>query len=124
MSAWIVSPRLITQLVAGAIRLGVITEDKAEKTGIMLTRANVRSIRARYGEYDDGARRVRPWHWYAPRELIDDFSLYKQVRHYNYQTCEYARRALRDQDARRAGSNVPAGIIRSSLAGRAVGDLT
>jgi hypothetical protein len=80
MSAWIVTPSHVRQLVAGAIRFGVIEAEQAEATGKMLTRANVKSIRARYGEYDEGAARVKPFVWYGPVVTpISDVSLLKQV---------------------------------------------
>jgi hypothetical protein len=91
MSAWIVTPNHITQMVAGAIRLGVIDKYDAQATGRMLTRANVKSIRARYGQDDPGAKAVKTWNWYGmpARPLLSDASLCKQVRCYDYQTCEY-----------------------------------
>jgi hypothetical protein len=90
MSAWIVSPNHISHLVAGAIRLGVIEQADATKVGRMLTNANKRSIRARYGEHDEWAARVKTYNYWTPREQISDASLCKQVHCYDYQTCEFA----------------------------------
>lgn len=90
MSAWILSPRHINEIVAGAIRLELIDKADAQRVGRMLTNANKRSIRARYGEDDEGAARVEPfWFRGIPREPISDVSLFKQVRCYDYQTCEF-----------------------------------
>jgi hypothetical protein len=92
MSAWIVSKRHIDQLVYGAIRLGVIHPESATDMGAMLTRANIKSIRARYGQYDEGAAAKAaqgPYRYREPRDPIDDVSLLKQVNCYDYQTCEF-----------------------------------
>lgn len=90
MSAWIVTPNHITQVVAGAIRLGLLSESDAQAVGVMLTRANVLSVKVRYG---DRIEDVEPYRWPGlpgPFDVFaDDVSLYKQVRCYAYQTCEY-----------------------------------
>ena len=89
MSAWIVSKHHIDQLVYGAIRLGVIKRGDALNTGRMLTRANVASIRARYGYDDRGAAAVKPYWYHEPSAPLSDVSLFKQTGCYDYQTCEY-----------------------------------
>lgn len=89
MSAWIVSKNHIDHLVAGAIRLGVITEHNATTVGRMLTNANKKSIRARYGYDDEGAARVKTYWYQRPYVLLSDVSLYKQLACYDYQSCEY-----------------------------------
>ena len=89
MSAWIVSKHHIDQLVAGALRLGVIGPQDATVVGRMLTNANKKSIRARYGWYDEEAARVKTYWYTIPRAPISDVSLLKQTRCYDYQTCEF-----------------------------------
>ena len=89
MSAWIVSRHHIDQLVAGAIRLGIIEQSDSLKVGRMLTNANKKSIRARYGWDDEGAARVKTYWYTRPYVLLSDVSLYKQVGCYDYQTCEF-----------------------------------
>lgn len=89
MSAWIVSPAHIAQLVEGGIRLGVIERRDALKTGRMLTNANKRSIRARYGKEDRDAEGVKAYWHERPLLLISDASLLKQLNCYDYQTCEF-----------------------------------
>jgi len=84
-----VSNHLIDQLVYGAIRLGLLDAKNATRVGRMLTNANKRSIRARYGPDDLEAKRVRTYSYFPPLEPISDVSLYKQVAHYDYQTCEF-----------------------------------
>jgi len=89
MSAWIVSTNHIRQMVDGAIRLGLVEPKDATTVGRMLTNANKRSIRARYGEWDEGAAAVQPY-WHTPtREPISDLSLLMQLNCYDYQTCEF-----------------------------------
>jgi len=90
MSAWIVSKNHIDMLVRGAIRLGVITSDQGTAVGRMLTNANKKSIRARYGADDEGAARVKTY-WYNPggSRVLSNVSLLKQASCYDYQSCEY-----------------------------------
>ncbi len=89
MSAWIVSATHITHVVDGAVRLGVIERKDAQKTGRMLSNANKRSIQARYGEWDEGARRVKTYNWWgSPKEPVSEVVLLKLVSCYSYQTCE------------------------------------
>jgi len=91
VSAWIVSHNLIDQLVAAAIELEVIHPSAAQDTGEMLKRANLRSIRARYGADDAGAKvaaSVRYW-YRKPRTPLTLVAIRKQVSCYDYQTCEY-----------------------------------
>lgn len=92
MSAWLLSDAHMNALVEGAIRLGVIAPEDAQKTGAMLRRANTKSIRARYGDsrWDTPETYGRPAYRYrAPREPLSDVALFKNVGCYDYQTCEY-----------------------------------
>lgn len=90
MSAWILSPHHINEMVAGAIRLEIIDRADAQKVGRMLTNANKRSIRARYGSWDERATKVETfWFRGIPSNPISDASLIKQVACYGYQTCEF-----------------------------------
>lgn len=92
MSAWLLPDAHMNALVDGAIRLGIIAPEDAQKTGAMLRRANTKSIRARYGyaRYDTPETYDRPAYRYrAPREPLSDVSLFKNVGCYDYQTCEY-----------------------------------
>ena len=89
MSAWIVSKHHIDVLVDGAVRLGVIYPEDRLIVGRMLTNANKKSIRARYGADDEGAARVKTYRYSPSGHPISDVSLYKQVGCYEYQTCEY-----------------------------------
>ena len=91
MSAWIVSHNLIDQLVAAAIELEVIHPSNAQDTGAMLKRANLKSIRARYGREDEGAAEAsRKRYWYRrPGTPLTLVAILKQVSCYDYQTCEF-----------------------------------
>jgi hypothetical protein len=88
MSAWIVSKHHIDVIVDGAIRLGLIEQTEAVKTGRMLTNANKRSIQERYGREDRAAATVQTYWYTTPRETISDVVLLKQVNCYDYQTSE------------------------------------
>jgi len=89
MSAWILSKNHIGALVGGAIRLGVITSDQGTAVGRMLTNANKKSIRARYGADNEGAARVKTYWYTGCTMLLSDVSLLKQAACYDYQSCEY-----------------------------------
>jgi hypothetical protein len=89
MSAWIVSKNHIDHLVAGAVRLGIVHPQDVTVVGRMLTNANKKSIRARYGYDDEGAARVKTYWYQRPYALLSDVSLLKQAACYDYQSCEY-----------------------------------
>ena len=89
MSAWIVSKHHIDVLVDGAVRLGVIYPEDRLIVGRMLTNANKKSIRTRYGYDDEGAARVKTYRYSPSGHPISDVALYKQVGCYDYQTCEF-----------------------------------
>lgn len=83
MSAWIVSQNHIRALVTGAVKFGVVPSEVAEKFGNVLTLANVLSVNYRYNE------RTEPETYTHEDVHLDSLSLLKQVRCYDYQTCEH-----------------------------------
>lgn len=85
MSAWIVSKAHIDCLVQSLVTEGIIEMEAADRVGRDLWRENHRSVNFRYGE----KTRTPSYRFEGVESPLDDDVVHKQVRCYNYQTCEH-----------------------------------
>lgn len=84
MSAWIVSKAHIDCLVQAMVVEGIVPLDKATVTGRELWRENHRSINYRYNE----RQRTPAYEFSGIEAPLDDWTVFKQISCYGYQTCE------------------------------------
>ena len=94
MSAFLVSDKTVNIIVSGAIKAGMIPKRGGTVLGKKLLRANIKSLRARYGESN-----YEPTHYKFKKVSKIDAQIVYSVQCLEYQSCEYS--GYQNSDARK-----------------------
>ena len=89
MSAFLVGNKTINAIVQGAIEEGIITTQEANKVGKKLLRANLYSLKVRYGDPMTIKETVNSYSFTKNYEKTSDHQVIQACHCLDYQSCEY-----------------------------------
>ena len=109
MSAFLVNNTHINAIVTFAVKQNIIVKEEAQRVGEMLLRANIRSLKARYGD----VIKLKELKYTYEHTPTSDAQVLKCISCLDYQSCEYdawhrsnARKFLKELSSTYTLSNV------------------